>query len=266
MIKAPLLHVSDAVQQRLTLGGMFAHSVGVIPDETVRFLLQNENRPDIPHLVLLATQLGRDQRIFLENATESLTVQMPIPSELAKEWETFWRDEYAVKADFAGLLIPSPPIGYKARFGLMHKKYSQSPEALFQADKKAYGGKVWKFTKRNLDEVVTVHKKTGTFGFWVADEQEAHDGCVGGINLNTLAVDELGWSTETLTMRQVHGRKFFRERGEHLDIKKVTVAAGSRCADGDVPGVDRSDDGDVDVNYWLPSDADDCLRFRRAIL
>ncbi len=248
---------------------MLASHAGLFSDDEVLHFSQNDHREEIPELLAVVAHLGRDQRVAIVHVTQAASAKIAIPSELASEWEKFWQAEYSIKADFAGLQIPVPPVGYAARLLVMHEKGSQAPEMLFQSDKKAYGGKVWKFTNGSLDEAVPTHKIIGTFGAWVADVQEAPDGGLGKtslINLSTEAVDELGWVTETLPLRQVHGRKFFRERGEHLDKTVVTVAAGSRDADGRVPRVYCNDDGWVNVYYWLPGNANGDLRFRRAIV
>lgn len=271
MTKAPLL-VSETVQQRLTLAGRFANSVGVFSDEEVLYFLQNENHPEVPELMRTAANLGRDQRIALKESAKTDSLLITTPSELAQEWESFWRAEYGVKADFAGLQIPRTPLGYKARFCLMHEKAAQSAEFFFQSDKATYGGKVWKFTDKSLDDVQMTHKHTGTFGFWVADEQEAPDGCLGKqtttpINLHTIAVRELGWTTETVPMRQLHGRAHRRQYGAHLDQSVITFCSDSALPGGDVPtmSVDPGG-GTVRVSYCDVRGAGDGVRFRRAVL
>ena len=190
MTKAPVL-IAEMVQQRLTLAGRFANSVGVLSDAEVLFLLQNENHPEVPDLVRIASNLGRDQRIALKESARTDSSLITIPSELAQREEKFWKTEYDITADFAGLLIPRQPIGYKARFCVMHEKVAQSAEFFFLSDKTAYNGKVWRFTgDQSLDDCEMTHEHIGTFGFWVADEQEAPDGCLGKetsspINLHT---------------------------------------------------------------------------------
>jgi len=271
MTKAPLL-VTETVQQRLTLAGRFANSVGILSDEEVSHLLKNENHSEVPELVRIAANLGRDQRIALKESVKTDSPRITIPSELAEEWESFWKAEYGIKADLAELQIPRQPLGYKARLVVIHEKASQSPEMLYQSDAKAYGGKIWRFTEKDLDETAPLHKPlekllSGTFGFWAADEQEAPDGCVGNINLNTAAVDDIGWITESLPMRQVHGRKHWREHEIQPDQNVVTFCAGSRFAGGNVPGMNFDRDyGLVYVFAYGPQDAYDNVRFRRAVV
>lgn len=180
--------------------------------------------------------------------------------------------EYDFKVNFCGLKIPRQPLDYKARFCLMHEKAAQSAEFFFQSDKTAYGGKVWKFTNKSLDDCEMTHKHTGTFGFWVADEQEAPDGCLGKgtntpINLHTVAVRELGWTTTTVPMRQLFGRAYWRQHGIHPDQTVVTFCADSSLPDGSVPFVDFDRiDGTVSVYRGGVLRADVGVRFRRAVV
>lgn len=264
-MKAPL-QIDETQQRRLALASYIIANLGVFTDDDVRWLTQNEHRSEIPDLLLMAHRLGREQRLVLTTTENPGASRIVIPSELAKEQEVFWEKEYGVKVDLSGLQIPAPPVGFKARFLVMHESLAKSPEALYRSDEKAYAGKVWKFADNSLDEAVPTHKHTGTFGFWVADVEEAPDGCLGGINLSTRAVEELGWVMQTLPMRQVHGRKHFREHGRHLDRTVVTLCPGSRTAGGRVPGILLNGDGEVGVSNWRLDGADDSLRFRRAIL
>jgi|GEM_PF-3279713 len=272
-MKASSCYTDDKTNQRLTFGGMLASHSGVFPDAQVEFYLRSENRAELPGLLSLVAHLGRDQRIALKESAKTDSALITIPSELAKEWEDIWHTEYGIKADFAGLLIPRQPLGYKARFCLMYEKGAQSAEFFFQSDKKAYGGKVWRFTgDKSLDDCEMTHKHVGTFGFWVADEQEAPDGCLGKetnnpINLHTIAVRELVWTTETVPMRQLHGRVHWKKHGVQMDQTVVTFCADSGLPAGRVPGVffDRSD-GTVGVYRLGVRYADDGVRFRRAVL
>lgn len=277
--KGPLMDtvsfcVDDVVQRRLTLGGLFVNSVGVVTDEMLEFYLRNENRGKIPELVSIALHLGLDQRLALKGSARTDSELIPLRGELAAEQETIWRDEYSIKIDLAELLVPRTPLGRKYRLLTMVEQVAQLPEFFFQSDKKAYDGKVWKFTDKSLDEVNMTHQFTGTFGSWVADEQEAPDGCVGGINLSTVAIDELNrivpggcWNTETLPMRQVHGRVHWRQRKSHLDQNVMTFCQASRLPGGVVPGVVfLRDGGEVCVCAVIPRDAGVDVRFRRAVV
>ncbi len=272
-MKAPSLYTDEKTNKRLTFAGMLARHTGVFPDEQVEFYLRNENREQLPEMLSVVAHLGRDQRTALKESVKTDAELIPIPGEFAKEWEGIWQAEYGIKADFAGLPIPRQPMEYRARFCLMHEKAAHSAEFFFQSDKKTYGGKVWRFSgNTSLDSVEMTHKHTGTFGFWVADEQEAPDGCLGKntnnpINLHTVAVRELGWTTETVPMRQLHGRVHFRQHGIHLDQGVVTFCADSGLPVGDVPFVSFCRyDGTVRVYHFGVLCACGRVRFRRAVV
>ena len=268
-------YISDTEQRRLTLAGRFVASTGALPDEYIAWLLKNENHDEIPALISLVATLGRDQRIALKESGRGRTDAplIVIPSDLAQREEEFWQAEYGIgKVDFSGLPIPRPPLGYKARFCLMHEKVARSAEFFFQSDNKAYGGKVWKFTDKSLDDCEMKHKHVGTFGFWLADEQEAADGCLGKdtdspINLHTAAVRELEWTTTTVPMRQLFGRAYWREHKVHVDQTVITFCADSGLPDGLVPCVVfYRGDGTVRVGCRDVRSADAGVRFRRAVV
>jgi hypothetical protein len=266
MNKAPLVnYATETERRRSTLTSRLGTATQFLSDDQVIDVLRSEDPERIPELLVTAARLSRDQRLAISAVAKAGSSGITIPNDLAAQAEVFFKVEYGIKTDFSGLIIPAPPIGRTALFLAMHEKVSSSPEFLFQSDKKAYGGKAWKYTDRSLDEAVPTHQLTGTFGVWVAEAQQAPDGCVGGINLSTKAVDELDWITETLPMRQVHGRKFFREHGEHLDTKVVTLCPGSRIDDGFVPGMRLDGGGRVGVDDWYPGGASGGIRFRRAV-
>jgi len=270
--KAPFC-VDEQTQRRLTLAGMFAHSVGVLPDEIMDFLLKTENRGQIPILLSHAALLGRDQCLALTTSVETGGVSMPIPPGLAKHWEDRWKTVYGIKADFAGMMIPKPPTLFRARFIAMHEK-GNSSELLYCANEKLMAGSCthWKFSGgQSLDEAVPKHNFTGTFGCWVSDDDEAPFGNLGGININTRAVRELGrfgLRTTTLPVRLVLGADVFSENDskKHLDRQVVTMCAESETADGDVPNVYfNPDDGRVYVNNWNLGNASGRMRFRPVV-
>ena len=276
MTKVPR-YTTDREQLRLTLSTRLALGASRFADEVVEYLMQNEHQDEILEILDVAAHLGRDQRFALLKAAEQGTLNSPlmnIPSEWAQAGEKLWKAEYEIKVDFAGLKIPSVPLNTRLPhiFMPMHEKAAPSAEFFFQSDKKAYGGKVWKFTDKSFDDCEMTHKHTGTFGFWVADEQEAPDGCLGKntntpINLHTVAVRELGWTTTTVPMRQLYGRVHFRRYGTQPDQGGLTFCADSGLPDGDVPYVDFSRyDGAVLVNRSDVQDADDYVRFRRAVV
>jgi hypothetical protein len=61
--------------------------------------------------------------------------------------------------------------------------------------------------------------------------------------------------------------KYFDETKQHLDVKNVTLCAGSRDADGGVPDVDWGGGGvKLHVDWYSVGSADPSLRARAAVL
>lgn len=267
-------YTDEKTNARLAFGGMLASHSGVFPDGQVEFYLRNENRGKIPELLTKAALISRSQALALSASAETGGTSIPIPSGMARYWEERWKTVYQVKADFAGLLIPPPPTLFKARFIAMHEKGSNAPELLYCANEKLMASecKHWKFSgEQSLDEAVSKHNFTGTFGCWVADDDEAPFGNLGGINLSTRAVRELGrfgLRTVTLPVRLVLGADVFLENDskKQLDRTVVTMCAESESAGGLVPSVNfNAGVGKVCVCYWLLDGANDSFRFRPAV-
>ena len=268
---------TEKEQKRLTLSTRLALGASRFSDEVVEYLMQNEHQDEIQEILGAVVCLGKDQRFALLKAAEQGFLGSPlmnIPSEWAQAGEKLWKTEYGITTDFAGLKIPQTPLNTTLPhiFLPMCEKVAQSAEFFFQSDKQAYGGKVWKFTDKSLDEVEMTHKHIGTFGFWLANVQEAPDECLGKgtsnpINLHTAAVRELEWVTTPVPLRQLFGRAYWREYGVHPDQTVVTFCADSYLSGGDVPCVlfDRCG-GIVCVSRFGVQRAYDFVRFRRAVV
>lgn len=70
----------------------------------------------------------------------------------------------------------------------------------------------------------------------------------------------------TLMERLILGLAYFLATKQHLDVKKITLCAGSRVRDGSVPSVYFDPDcGGVEVDWWNPGLHDGCLRARSAV-
>jgi hypothetical protein len=95
----------------------------------------------------------------------------------------------------------------------------------------------WCWTDSNFNTIVTWNErdtKNGPYAIWVKDNVEADEELK---NLSATDIKEKGIATETLADRLIHELKFFTETGEHLDVKNMTLCAGSRDSFGVVPGV-----------------------------
>ncbi len=77
-------------------------------------------------------------------------------------------------------------------------------------------------------------------------------------------LEQEGIAGITLRERLLYELAYFRKTGQHLDIKNVTLCAGSRYSGGDAPHVFWYSDR-LNVNWYNPADRNDNRRSRRAV-
>jgi hypothetical protein len=211
----------------------------------------------------LAQKLATKPDAWTELLMAALPKRMVIPDVEVEFWDKYYRDEFGIKHSFSGLEIPVAPA-YPAWLIVMHEQIANQCNPIMAVCRKHYP-KYWQYAN-DLDVSVTKHDRSGTYGVWVAASQEAEFGNVDGVNLSSQGVWDRILITTTLPERLILGDTFYLKNKDHLDKEKVTLCPASRNADGNVPSVNLSDDGDVNVNYWDPQDANDGLRFRLAIV
>ncbi len=120
--------------------------------------------------------------------------------------------------------------------------------------------KVWSYTE-DLNSAVPTNERSadkGHYAIYVRDTIEADE------ELRNTSVNEIAkkkTATMTLLERMLLELFIFHWTGEHLDVKNVTLCAGSRDSDGDVPGVDWCDN-EVRISWCRTDDSGDDLRAR----
>jgi len=181
---------------------------------------------------------------------------------IRRDWEKFYKDNFSLSVDFSGVRIPNcPGIGWRLLFIIQ----GLGPELVYQVSRQAFG-KAWKYHNQSLDVVVTENErsnKDGSYAIWVRDGQEAD-----AIHKNKPAeqVERERFSTETCLERLIHGLKFYRETGKHLDVETVTLCSGSRYSDGGVPDVGWNGfRGGLGVGWCSPGAAVGVLRPREVV-
>lgn len=181
---------------------------------------------------------------------------------IRRDWEKFYENNFNLKVDFSGLHIPKcPGIGWR----LLIIAQGLGPERVYQISKQVFG-KAWKYYDASLDDAVTKNErsnKDGSYAIWVRDGQEADE-----IHKNKFAiqVEKEKVFTETCLECLVHGLKFFRETGKHLDVKTITLCSGSRYDGGSVPGVGwRGFRDGLGVGWYGLGRADGSLRAREVV-
>lgn len=168
-------------------------------------------------------------------------------SELIAEWEAFYKKFFGKDCDFSNVVIPEKPRVGRWRLLII---YFVTLELLYAKCKKLF--KCWRWTDDDLDEKVVWNErdaKNGAYAIWVRDEAEADEELK---NLSANDVKGKGITTETFAERLIHELKFFDETGKYLDIKNVTLCAGSRCDDGGALDVGWGCGGGGLVVHWCP--------------
>ena len=201
--------------------------------------------------------------LFRRNAKASLDPRIPLEErsieELIAEWEGFYQDTFGIKTDFSNLQIPEKESGFNR---LIIMAGGMTPQRLY--DKCGEFFPCWKWTSDSLDNVVTYSERTSknsAYAIWVRDCVEADE------EFKKLSADKIkakNINTETLEEYFIHGLKYFRESRKHLDIRSVTVCAGSRLSDGTVPCVSGSG-REVRIHPFPPGRSDGIHRSRRVV-
>lgn len=196
----------------------------------------------------------------IRDAIRALVGSVGNYSEVLLDWHDFFRDVFGIEANFSDLIIPEKPEGFDR---LLIIAEGMTPQKLY--DKCAETFPSWKWTGRNLDEIVIFDRtaKNGAYAIWVRDRVEADEELK---NLSANQLKERGIPGITLEERLIYELKYFRETGKHLDIDNVTLCSGSRYDDGDVPSVSFSRDDRKVYVHWAPPDGrDGRLRSRKTV-
>ena len=181
-------------------------------------------------------------------------------SSLLADWQNFYKEVFGVEADFSNLRVPEHQEGFDR---LIVVAQGMTPQKLLDKCKELFP--CWKYTDKNLDEIITSDRtaKDGPYAVWFRDRIEADE------KLKNLSANELKKRNIlgiTLEERLLYELKFFRETGKHLDINNWTLCTGSRYSDGVVPCVYWGGDSDkLDVGWCGPGVACGSLRARQAV-
>ncbi len=175
-------------------------------------------------------------------------------------WYEHFKRLYRINSDFSGLLIPKQVPGFDRLViipkGLTHRKCVEAALTIHGVD----------LYKDDLDGSVRLNDRTpkvGSYGIWIRDHQEA-DEELKGKSANDLKTSKIGGIT--LLERLVAGNGYLFESMSHMDRHNVTLCSGSRCSDGDIPGVSWSTDGRrLDVDWCHPLYSDPALRARAVV-
>ncbi len=184
----------------------------------------------------------------------------PDPAILAdpvKAWEKFYLDVFGMVVDFSQVKIPAQKEGFTR---LIFIAKGLTLNGTYDACEKRF--KCSRY-RSDLDAMVTENdrKPTEHYAIRVRETVEADEG------LQNLSANDLKTQkkvTMTLLERMLYELKYFLETGKHLDVKNVTLCAGSRNSDGGVP-VAIWNDGRFSLGWFRADHCDPSLRAREAV-
>lgn len=177
----------------------------------------------------------------------------------AAEYTLFYQEVFSLAVDFTGVEIPveQPGFGWVVMMaqGLTMNQIWAKCNDRFPCQS---------FMGDDLDKAVPTHERTTVTAYAKrfrnrveADKENAN------LSANTLAQQKA--QSITLPERGVQELWYdWKTGGGHLDLLNVTLCAGSRSSDGDVPYASW-DDGGFKVDYCHPDGAGDGLRSRSAV-
>ena len=176
---------------------------------------------------------------------------------IREEWQEFYRKYFRMTVDFSEVAIPEDPNGFE-RVIFIPKGLTYA--SIVKVLKKKF--KVYLYTEK-LDKDIKDDVRTSGHAYAVRFRERVEaDEEWESTSANQLK--EKSVNSITLMERLVYELKYYDETDEHLDIQNVTLCAGSRRSDGDVPNVYWH--GDKLRVYWCGSDdANVGLRVREAV-
>ena len=165
----------------------------------------------------------------IEEKIESLQWEF-VPKEIREkiqDWQNFYREVFGIETDFSKIKIPEKQEGFDKLLimapGLDAQKIFTKCKELFQildADLSSV-----KDLERNEDSA---------YAIWVRDRIEADEE---NKSLSADQITEMGIATQTLRERLLQELDYFKRTGKHLDMQNITLCAGSRDGNGNVPYV-----------------------------
>jgi len=146
------------------------------------------------------------------------------------DWVNFYQEVFNLKVDLSGIKIPAKRKGFDR---LIIVAQGMTPQKLYDKCKELFP--CWKYTDKNLDEIVSSERtsKNDPYAVWFRDRVEADEELK---NLSANQLKDRSILGITLEERFLYELKYFKETGKHLDIQNITLCAGSRVGVGTVIG------------------------------
>ncbi|MDD4607354.1 MAG: hypothetical protein PHS07_03445 [Patescibacteria group bacterium] len=171
------------------------------------------------------------------------------------EWSRFYLEVFGLKIDFSNVLMPKPQGDIDFPICVAQ---GMTPNRLFEKMASRFAS--WRYID-NLNTITSIRKTDHNYIVLVRYRVEA-DKELKNFSANDLKAKNI--NVITLEERQILELFYHWKSGKHLDGENWTICAGSRYADGDVPGVGFCD-GKVRVRYCVPSNSGEDLRGRQVV-
>ncbi|MBP9822351.1 MAG: hypothetical protein KBC81_02845 [Candidatus Pacebacteria bacterium] len=177
------------------------------------------------------------------------------------DWRKHFREVYGLIVDLSGIQLPPQRQGFG--WGVVRVP-ELSAQKMFDTFTTKFKTCKW---CDNIDKVLDIGKEArttanGPYVVWLRDRVEA-DEELKNLSANYLAERNINCITEP--ERIALEGWFHWKTGGHLDIKNVTLSAGSRWSDGSVPGARWYDGVELYVSRYLADDRDGIIRAREVV-
>ncbi|MEE9524949.1 MAG: hypothetical protein V3V59_09420 [Thermodesulfovibrionales bacterium] len=159
---------------------------------------------------------------------------------LMSDWEAFYKRIFDIQVSLSDLYIPQECEGFDR---LLIVARGITPQKTFDKCASLFPASAW--TNKDLDNIVKSDRTSlsDTYALWAKDRIEPDDEYK---NVYASHLKERGIPCISLEERLIYELKYYDETGAHLDLKNITLCAGSRYSNGNVPSVSW-----LDGKFWV---------------
>lgn len=177
------------------------------------------------------------------------------------DWTKFYQEVWNVDFDFSSVLLPPVTPGFGWGVAVTQ---GMTVQKAYEKCIERFGA--YKYDDRSLDVAVPTNVRdaiNGSYIIWLRDRVEADEELK---NKSAKQLEDNGIDSNTLTERLLLELWYHWKTGGHLDIKNVTLCAGSRYSVGYVPYVYwGTDDRALYVDWCRVDFRGDGIRSRQAV-
>lgn len=184
-------------------------------------------------------------------------------SSILADWEKYYQKIHSLKTDFSDINIPEASDEFS---WLICRPKNFFAERAYSGGKQLYDK--WKWTDKSLDDVLDMSfgmdGKAKSYIIRIRSNQEADEDLK---NLSANQIAKRNINTLCLAERLLLGDFLYWKHKKQIDVKTITLCAGSRYLYGFVPDVSWSEDYDKIGAHscYDPRYDNDDLRSRQAV-